>query len=404
MLTYRSIAKSEIWYLQCKSMVQMSIEVDKPSKVPEVVNKLRNRAIGLSIKMTDDSLVYTDANIDVYKIPNSVGNCKEASEWAQKHAMPDLYERIGTISANDRFVTLNMNHIVSDGGYLQNLHRSLDDDHIAEESHGYLPLPLEYFYAKRVAEQPINTTRVYNDASMTRALTTRRKDPIKGANMLDKVHFIPVEELQCFSKEKKAPHKLTESIWTSYCLAAMSFNDKISDFGCSTCVNMRNLINNSQRLDVCNHFSALTTLAKTHKNSTLKSIGEEMRKDMNTKLQQGALFAFMKACEENAPLIELPGVGMQMTSPGIFRFKKPFVDCYIGMTMNSDYSDSTIPLMVYSVITEDKNEIALRLMYGPNKVEEKEAASIARKIVHLMKNVPVTATVEEAFNEIKLIE
>ncbi|KAH0793278.1 hypothetical protein GPJ56_002836 [Histomonas meleagridis] len=398
MIQTRPIANSEIWYLMCKCMVQTSIEIDKPSSTPEIVDKLKNRVIGLKLRQEGNNLVFQESSVKVHELPKGISTAKEASDYSRDHFMPELTDSLGTISANDKFITLNLNHICSDGGYIRNLLSALDKSSSELPEFGHFPLPLEYFYSNRIADAPANTARVYNDTTMTRALTTQRSDKLKNAFTRERVFFIPSHELQCYSSNTQTLHGLTESLLTSYGIAAMTINSKLSDFGCSTCVNMRHLISDSARLDICNHYSAVTVKAKTHENSTLESIGNELRRSLNNEIANGGLFAFMKACEEDAPLIKLPGVGLQMTSVGMLNLKKPIVDCYIGMQMNSEFSEDTIPLMISSVITEDKNVLALRLMYGPNKVSEKEASIIAKRIEYLLKNVPNKANVNEALN------
>ena len=54
----RSIAPSEIWYTLSKCMVQMSLEIDKPSNVSGIIDKLSKRTLGLKLKFDGDNIIF----------------------------------------------------------------------------------------------------------------------------------------------------------------------------------------------------------------------------------------------------------------------------------------------------------------------------------------------------------
>ena len=246
---------------------------------------------------------------------------------------------------------------------------------------------------------------VDNDLDLTRAMTTERTKRWVAAPAQSRTIYIQSKDLQCYNKKTKKCDGLTESLWTSLCLSAMSINKKLSNFGCSTCSNIRGFGNSKvlNNLDVCNCYSAITVKTKAREDATIEEIGRELRNDFKKKYNDESLFAYLKALGGNIPVLGLKGVGTEITNVGPIPIKKPVVDCHLGILMNSDFTESVISLMGSSVISSEKNEIALRLRYGPNKVSEEEATKIAKRIVHLMKNVPKETRIDEALHSIQNI-
>ena len=402
MLANRKIAGSEFWYLLSHCMCQMSLEVDKPSHISEIVNKLKKRTLALKLKTDGENLIHTNEEITVHKIPHYVSSCYEAVQWAQKHCDTDFLKRLGTISCNDRFITLNLNHLASDGGYLKNLLSSLIvDDPSMTSNLCALPLPLEHFYQKQIdASTTENVAIVDNDPYLTRALTTERNETNRYHNepVRSVPFFIKAEDLQCFDKSKKTLKGLTESLWTATCISAMSMNKKLADFGCSTCVNMRDLIPNSHRLDICNNYSALTTVAHADEMSTIESIGKAMRKNYKMKKERGDLFSYLKVLTSDEKVVKLKGVGTELTNVGPLFLKKPFIDAHLGIQMNSDYVGNVVSIMGSSVVSDDKNEIAVRVRYGPNKMTDKEAKTFTDRIKYVMQHIPKETKITDAIS------
>ena len=147
----RSIFPSENWYLLSRSMCQMGLEIDKPSNVSKIVDKFSKLAYCLKMKTDGHHLIRTDEPVDVLEIPKSINSCMDAVTWAQQKTTPDFSKRLGTISANDRFVVVNLNHVAADGGYIKNLLTTVfEDDPSMTENLSPLPLPLEHFFQKQI--------------------------------------------------------------------------------------------------------------------------------------------------------------------------------------------------------------------------------------------------------------
>ena len=387
-------------------MCQMALEIDKPANVPKIVDKLKN-AFSLKLKTDGQSLIRTNEPVEVLEIPRSISSCMDAVSWAQKRTTPDFSRRLGSISANDRFVVVNLNHVAADGGYIKNLLQSIFvDDPVMTEDLSPLPRPLEYFFQKQIEEADCTGVKDFDtDPFITRATFTR-SDPqhyIPHAPSQSKTVFINADELQCYDKSRKTLKGLTESLWTSICLSAMTFNGKISHFGCTTCDNMRDLIPISQKLDICNNYSSITTYAKPTETSTIQSIGKAMREDYKRRRENGYLFKTFKALFQNKTSDSIPGSPVELTNVGPLFIKKPVVDAFLGIRLDSDYCQSLISVMTSSVVTEGKNQMAIRTRYSPNAMTSDEAQKLTDRIAYILKNVPLQTNLEEAFRYIQKV-
>ena len=388
-------------------MCQMGLEIDKPSNVSKIVDKFSKIAYCLKMKTDGHHLIRTDEPVDVLEIPKSINSCMDAVTWAQQKTTPDFSKRLGTISANDRFVVVNLNHVAADGGYIKNLLTTVfEDDPSMTENLSPLPLPLEHFFQKQIDEAVVGDVKDFDTDPLITRIMLKKKDKkhwVPHAPSQAETLIIKANELQCYDKNKKTLKGLTESLWTSICLAAMSFNGKISHFGCTTCDNMRDLIPNNRRLDICNNYSSITTYATPNDKSTLQSIGRAMREDYLRRRANGYLFKTFKALFQDKTDKRLPGNPVELTNVGPLFIKKPVVDAFLGIVLDSEYCQNLISVMASSAVSEDKNDIVIRSRYSPNVMSEKDAKKFTDRIVYLMKNVPLNTNIEEAFRYVQKV-
>ena len=406
---FRPIAENEKWYFLSKTICQMSLQVEKPSFVPGIVEKLKNRTLGLKIKFDGKNFIRVNDEIDVLKLPSSVSTAEEASEWSRKHFFPDFSKRLATIAANDNFISLTVNHAVGDGGYLKNLLNSLSDPYYDNSAEEKLPIPLESYFEDRIRDAETKGVKVVdNDLSLTRALTAERKPDARIENALTRsiLFRIDSKDLQCYNQQIKAPKSLTEYLWTSICLSAMAFNKKVSDFGCCTWVDTRSFLpkNKQKSLDICNNFSGISAFAKAKEDSTIASIGREMRIDFDNKYRNNYLFSYLKAAAENEPLLKPKGVGVELSNLGPISIKKPIVDVHFGIQMNSEYVEDLFSVMNSSIISEENNTVNINFRYGPNKITDQEAKQLSKYIVHTLKHIPSDTKINDAIKMLQQIQ
>lgn len=395
----RPIDFSENWYFDAKCFVQLALQVNQKN-INEVTEKLSKSVIGLQLRKDNEMLLserYKKINVD--SLPKTIKTCEEACNYISNR-IPDISKSLATISANENIIALNINHVCGDGGYLKNLIEKIQNVDIPES--GPFPIPLEHFYRKHIDSAKGGYERVDNDTELIRINTTPAKKSVTGLPVKTYPFTIRSSELSAFQNPKRG--NLTEALWTSMSLTAMAFNDKISDPGCSTCVNMRHLLDPtvSDRLDVCNNYSSITATGRiTSEKMTVREVGKAMRRDFDRRVSEGGLFSYLKALEADRPNIGLPGVGIEISNVGPVKIKEPIEDVHMSISMTSDYVQDVFSALSFSVISDFDNKIIVRSRYGPNKVGEAEALDITRGIEFALRNVDFDIPICDAISEIQ---
>jgi hypothetical protein len=162
-----------------------------------------------------------------------------------------------------------------------------------------------------------------------------------------------------------------------------------------TCVDLRALMDRRDiDIGVCNTFVPITIVPKgVLLKSTVREIGQAMRKDLLNKKDHGGLFIFTdpeRAHRHGASHLCLTNMGPLVIRP-------PFGDVWIQQMMTSTDAAGSLVFLSFSKIDEKRNQFFGRVRYSANVFTEREAngfrASIRYAMEKLDQNTPADVAV-----------
>jgi hypothetical protein len=321
---FRPACPGEKVYIHAPEMVQLAMKLVSPRDVPHILDGVINATSGLRLKVSGDSLVSHHSPFDVIRLPNSITNTEEACNYIYLNHTPTFTKTLATVAANDHIVALNSHHLCADGGFLRYIYEHCADSEFSKRRAPKLPRALTDIWQTEVrnAEHELP----YDGPERLTRLNLKQKPRDRvGDEKADFAQWCcPVSSLTVYNPRTGKCDGLTERLWTALSLAGHAYNGRLTnDFGVVTCVDLRHLMRPQEvGIDVCNNFLGVIIAASgVTQKSTIKELGEAMRRNFALKTKNRALFRLPPAgAEQQGSCI----VGLSNMGPLVV--KPPFED------------------------------------------------------------------------------
>jgi len=387
------------YYNQSRTMVQLGIKVNDPKLVPEFVEKLKSSVVGLHVSTTPTHFLRQTRDPPTVSLPENL-SIQDCCKFIYENHSPNFSERLASIGANRDTIVLNCGHICADGRYLIGiLQRLLDPKFKPAESS--FPADVEQIFEKELKtyDQPIE--HFFVDPTLTRVLPRR---PVTKTYLHCPYVFLssPVQEFQCYDARTGRVHGLTEALWTCSVLSANAFNNRISQSGVASCIDMREFTPSAKAdWSLCNYYSNINVSAGLSADQSIRELGSAMRRDFKAKLENGFHYAFFKSLTNEAPGRALPGIGLELSNMGPVKVREPIVDAYIRSSISDQTGEPFLSFSTFSVVNSKSNIWRANVRYRSALIDRRDAEAVAQGALFAMKQLPDTTSVGEAVREIQ---
>lgn len=127
----------------------------------------------------------------------------------------------------------------------------------------------------------------------------------------------------------------------------------------------------------------------------------KIRFDMNSRINNGSGFSYLKAIYENKTGPEYGGSRCEISNVGPTRIGGPLIDTYYGYSELSIAMPHIISITSFSIIGNGRNNITFRLKYNSDKLSTREAKMMSASTIFSMQNIDKETPLEKALEEIK---
>ena len=401
MTLLRPLSAYERLFAETDEMVQFAVEVCHPRHLPAVVDILLKGISAFHLKTDGKSVFNNPTPVEIFEMPKSLKNACEAALWIDRERRPDLSKRLAAIGVSDTKVAVAVSHLLADGGFCSRMLERITSD--VHEVAPFVPRPVEDVFARELAD-PALPVQEHVDGVGKLAAIPWSDDVEKGlpedVRCMYFFQSLKVDELSCWDREKKRFNGLTENLWLAMTVSYAAFSGNQEKMGCSTCVDLRQLLKGKPDLSVGNCFSSISVIPKGFtKNMTLREIGELMRRDLVAKKNNGGFLASVKGGLGGYVVSPPREAFAELSNVGRMELKKPIVDVWVQQTMKSRGIEAIMPTLSFSTAGDCEHRIAVRTQYSPTVVSERVANVLFKSIVHLLKNMPLDAPFTAAFDE-----
>ncbi|OHT13759.1 hypothetical protein TRFO_43267 [Tritrichomonas foetus] len=400
----RQIRHYETYFLNASHNVQMAIQLADPKYVPIFIEKLIKSCSGFHLKTDMKNLIYNGNNVEITALPHSISSTNDAVNWAVDYNSPHFDQSLATISANDSIIVINSNHLCCDGGFLKYILSHFNQDSQA----AMFPRMIDDIFGEQMKRSPPASTHFENSDTLSRIPweDNKRENPeLNETTWTKQIYLIhPASHLKCFNKDTQKMHGLTESLWTglSLTLSAMgnTFNGTV---GSNTCVNLRQLLDqNSIDLSISNGYTRMNILAHNTKlNEKLSSVYRKLRKDFETKKENGSFFTALKLNMNGFPSDPNPGSFGQVTNIGPLKIVYPISDFSIRQSVFCRAAERCFSLLSYSKIDKSRNDVILNLRYAPTVTSLSTASKVAKSVEFFLTQIDENTSVGDALTQLK---
>lgn len=403
-MSVRALGPAELWDMDTRSLIMWSMEVESAKYLPKIVDKLTKSIVGFHIKRQGDNLVAHNDPIPIHVLPKGYKNLKDLSNDFIKRNYLDYDKAFAMIGCNDTQISMVINHMCADGGYIR-----YQMEHILDENPKLHPLPLitANFFKKEIENAPSDVHLWSSEPNVTRLLPRRKACHDKGVDTAFPDYFTietTKEKLQCYEKGKIRGY--SEYLWLAHVFSALAFNGHMQDIvGVTTCVDLRNwLPKNVVDYNLTNGFSAITPSSVLKPDMTLREIGEQLRRDMNRRIKRGEQFGFLKGLDVFPEAEEIPGACLEISNAKNLIQKKPIIDTWIGLSLKDPSNEQILSAMSFSTEGYGKNQHIIRLRYGPVGLSKSDMKIFGKSFDHFMHHVSLNRKAQDVFEEMKAFQ
>lgn len=396
----RHLCESDIFNLNHHILVQGGIKLTDPSLVPDLIKYIHDYVQAFRIRVDGDSLVLHNDEKPVFDIPDHLPSMEDKCSYLGEY-QPHYSTSIGCMGKTNDSVYFSFNHLAGDGGLISELVNGFMDNITLRSPEGIILSP-EVFYAKEI-ESYSGTRILPRDKSRTRLISQGERLPLNSCDTLSKKYQIrfPVTKFVTYDKKTKIVHKLTELTWISLLLSVSAFNNTLERFGCATLVDLRRYnLQNKKVNNMQNYYSIVGPEAEANKGQTLRDLGEAIRSDFISRMNNDQQFAFFRNDIQDA-IPEKKGIGIEVSNLGIFNLKPPISDLWATLRMRDEDASNKISLLNWSVYNESNKEWIGLLRYSLSQVKDISAKAIGEGVRFAMQNIPLSTTVGDAIKEIQ---
>lgn len=265
------------------------------------------------------------------------------------------------------------------------------------------PQMIDHVFAQQLSKAPPPETHFDNSESLSRIPWIRNKS-VKETDLTSQIVFRRrASELQVFDKKTGKCRGLTESLWASLSLTLSAMSNNFCGVGSNTCVNLRQLLNHdSIDLSISNGYTRMNILAKdATREMPLRDVFRLLRRDFETKKENGSFFTALKLNLVGFPADPNPGSFGQVTNIGPLRLKYPITDLWIQQSVFCRAAERCFSLLSFSLIDPPRNDVAFALRYAPSVTAESEASKVARGVDFVMTSVPLDTPVGDVIRQVQ---
>lgn len=408
--TSRKLNELEKYFLYTKENIQFAVEVSKPDLIPKVIRNIKNYNLGLHLKLDELNFVWHNDPIPIHTIPSGIKNPKEACNFVDSIKF-DYNNTFSVIAANEKFVAVSVSHMVCDGGFFKDIYgKLLDDNSYSLKPH--VPMVATDFFQSELAK--ITQQDIKNDHELMGQVTTLNwgnnyKQLYTEENQNLKCNYYvdesPVEDFQ-FHKSKV---NLNDLYTFSLALSIMGLNGQLhSNFGTNTCVDLRQFIPMNKRnpLNTQNTSIVSVVVDNVKPKMTVREVITSLHQKLIERLNDGSSYATLQcffkndfpAGKECTSSPELSNVGRFLSNDD---YAAKITDTWIQQMNQSKYVEGNVFLLCFSKMKNGKNTLVTRFQQPRSVMSNEEANLMIKSIMHLMKEMPVDVSVQEAYDELR---
>ncbi|OHT01459.1 hypothetical protein TRFO_31726 [Tritrichomonas foetus] len=426
MLASRKLDLLEMMFASSPCWIQLSIELEDERYVPQFVESLQKSLPGLRMKMNADEIIIHNKEQPILQIPKEIKKLNEVSNWHCINHTPSIHEVLASIAVRDNIISINHNHVCSDGTYLKNIVEKIVDQigkNLRSNNEADLKnlLPQSGFAAfKQSVDNQMNSIYYFynEDPFISRIMPHRPIQPSHQTGIYE-LFESKISDLAIVKNSKDGKVKgMTESLWASIILSIEAFNqynNKTSmGHGASTVVSLRPYLsgkfaefNEKFPWHVGYQCSAIRTSTDgpLNMNDKISDITGKMRSQLMSKIQQGEQFKFMAATrrlQSGMFYPQQPGLGIELSNVGPVRIKRPIKDFYMGSLGPADAAGGCC-LFTYSTICEDHShdKIRTQLLYSDRDMNPIDAKLVAGAIDFALREIGPENSVGDSIEILK---
>ena len=381
---FRRLNLLEAGHVLSGNALQLVLKVSGDGVAERIVEKLKKEVIAFRLRSDGFQFIPTTTdNLVVHRIPDGMSDVLEVDNWAVNEHPVISANRLGEISANERFVALNISHACSDGMYIAGI-----IDHILDpvkELTAVFPTPSDVVFAQEAA-----ALKSFEFSNARETLLSLNRPRVGREKPL--IRRVDATTLQCFDKKTGKCTGFSESMWASYILAVSSVLPTNKQFGLGVCVDMRKHLSpamaRAKDLSFCNLFCAVSVAAGDGwKDLSFGECCKRIRQDLQKQIYtNNAAVGWIKSLSQPRKPVP-PGTTIIGSSHlGPIRIRKPIEDFAFTEVRYQMPFAHMLSLLSYSVVNETTgtNELVANIRYGHNGVTQKEAHTIMDTFIYNM--------------------
>lgn len=401
----RPLTTFEKTFIKSRETVQLALQLSHPKYVPQVIENMKKSFIALHLRAEGDDLISTN-NYEVVKMPNSVRNVYDASEYiCDINKFCDFSRTLGTIGYTDDIVAVTGSHLCTDGMCLSQAAKNCMRTDLPPIP--AFPKPVENIFAGFIdgasSKQAEDLLRKVSTIPRTRYLSKEA-----AAHLVNQYYTeeVPIEELVCYDKERKTLKGLSESLWLALALSTSTYGNTLDKFGCTNCINMRPFMNPKDiDASVGNCFTTTSIYAdNVDLNQTVRQLGQQFRKNFENGKSNGQLKSSMQVLIQGFPHLSDHVLFSQLSNLGMIPQPKEVVDLHIHNRITSTGFEVLGCLINYGKNSFGKDIIVPRFEYPPSVVSELDFKRIFASTLFVLKDLPLDTSVGDACNQIRKIQ
>lgn len=412
MIKARKLTDFEKIFITSNERCQFALKVSKPSLIPKLIRNLEQYILGFHLKLDGINLVYHNDPIEVHSIPKSVKSVKDACNFMDS-VNYDYRDKFAIIGANDDTVAISVSHLICDGGFFVNIYdKLLLDEPIKMKS--IFPITTNETFPEELSK--VESKDIVEHQNWFKKLTALKYSDNYlelqkkfGDNVKCKYYpvEIPVKDTQ-FYKAKGL--KLTDLYMTSFALSIMSLNGQLhSNFGISNCIDLRQYLPPSKReISNTQNTAEFGVLANNVDfKMSIRDLAKMFRSDLAMKMNDGKTpLTSYKSLHDVGLAYDVEKTCFpELSNIGRFRVDDTFSslinDMWIQQTMNTKFAEIIIGIVAFSKDKFGENTIVTRLQQPVTVVNDRDADVLMKSFVHMMKEVPVDVSIQEAYDELR---
>lgn len=405
----KEITCFEKMFLGLDERCQFAVEVSKPDLIPKIIRNFQNHILGFHLKVEDSKMIYHENPIEIYPIPKSVKNVRDACNFVNSIRF-DINKTLSVIAANDNTVAISAHHMICDGGLIVEAFDKL----LLDEP------------CKLISKIPLTVCDMFSNE-----LKNLSKDEIIKANhSLDNITKIKwsknYEELKkqpgiqsiCRHIEDESPAtdfqfykskmNLTDSYMTSYLLAIMSLNGQIdSNYGINIPINLRQFIPKNERnfSNTQNSSFIIANALNVDPKVTIRQLAKLLRQDLLSKINKVTPLAIYQCLLDdslsfNHKFCAYP----EMSNIGPFKsdyFNNDLIDDLWVQSSSTHPAEDCIFIIAFSKMKNGKNILCSRLRQPCAVLNDTDANLMMKSFLHMMKEVPPDVSIQSAYDDLR---